>query len=443
MMLAHRSSGVEHRRVVVNITLLFIAVFLPTQVRAEGGAVLAETSRAAGLAGAVTATPGDLSALYFNPGGLADIDQTMVNFSSRVSHLDLWFARNDETPEEMARWVGGFGLGVAAPLDFVDWLEMFRLGFSLYLPAQHALKIEAPERNDEPTFPLYGSRLEHISIIFGVAADIMSIVSIGASVAITPELYAPNHVRYVAGRGDTPDENVVIDIERELRFNAAFSAGIRVQPLDLLSFGVTFRQKQTVRAFGANDTTAGVVEVTDDIDFYDFWSPDELAFGLAFLSEWNWSLSADLVWSRWSAYRTIHNAQPTPTFDDTFNIRGGFEWAVVPSTQLRFGYGYEPSPISDQSGDTNLLDANRHVLALGAGIDFEELLDWSVVLDLHFRTHLMGTQRATKDVLQLTDSNENTPEQEINNLGYPSFEASGFIWQAGFTLQLFFGGDPS
>jgi hypothetical protein len=409
---------------------------------AGSGITFGESSRAAALGGAVTARTGGLSSITFNPAGLADIEVSTLGFTTQFGLLDLWFSRTGEEREAMDRSISGFALAIGSRLPGPKWVQRFRLGFSLYLPAEYALRIQAPVRRDNPYFPLYGDRLEHAAATGAVAVD-LDMVSLGFGLTLTPDLDGPTEVTYVPGLGDTVDENVVIDIERELKVRAAFSAGIVVQPIDELSFGLAWHDQQVVRAIGQLITLAGPVVLDDELDFLEFWSPQQVAAGVAVYPSTDLSLSVDAVLEMWSGFQTIHNEEPEPPFEDTITIRGGAAWVATPGIELRAGYGFQPTPIPAQNGDTNLLDADRHEIALGIGFDLRELAFGGSMIDLHLRTQLLATQRGTKVVDTLTDADDGEPGQQIDNLGFPGFEAGGEVWQFGITFTLFFGDDDN
>jgi len=407
---------------------------LPGTAAAAGGGVLADPPRAAALAGAVTGRAGEVGGLALNPAGLADVEAASVQLSSHAGWLDLWFARRGEDRQGMARLVAGYGLSVAAPLPGPEWLRPLSLGADLYVPAQHVLRIRAPVRSDEPFFPLYEDRVEHIAGTFGMAVDLGALASAGAAVTVTPDLYAPTTARYDPSRGETPDDNVVLRIRRELRMRTSALAGVRVQVLDGLSLGAAWRQAVACSAFGDNDTMAGPLSTSDPVDFLEFWTPEELALGAALQLGERWLLSADAVWARWSEYRTIHNRPAQPAWSDVLLLRGGAQWSPVTGLFLRGGYAWEPSPVPEQDGQTNLLDGSRHVGALGAGLDLEALGGPALVVDLYVRAHLLSNQTASKRAEALPDADGETPQREIDNLGFPGFESGGSLWQAGVSL---------
>ena len=50
-----------------------------------------------------------------------------------------------------------------------------------------------------------------------------------------------------------------------------------------------------------------------------------------------------------------------------------------------------------------------------------------------------GENGADTGEIDLTDSDDDVAGRQIDNLGYPGFEAGGEVWQAGLTFTLFFG----
>jgi hypothetical protein len=411
----------------------------PRDAHADSGALLGETSRAAALGTAVTAQHADTSAIFYNPGALGDLTRARVSLHAHLGRSSLWYQRPGEDEVPVERTLAGFTGAIAAPLFGPEWLRAFRVGLAFHVPAQHALRLIAPSRPDEPSFPLYGDRAERTALTGALALRLFDRLGIGTGVTLSPSLQTPTVVRYDAARSDDVDENVLVDLERELDIGASALFGVRAQVLDELALGVAYRQKITTRAFGPNDTVAGSLVVRDQIDFYDFLAPDELALGVAVFPFEGASASVDVVRAQWSAYRTIHNEAPRPGFDDVFDVRAGVEWAPRPFVPLRLGYAFEPTPVPEQTGETNLIDADRHVLSLGAGLSLDALDVAPLSFDAHFRTHLLATQESTKDVSSLPDDDPQTRGKQVSNFGYPAISGSGTVWQVGLSATYWFG----
>jgi long-chain fatty acid transport protein len=418
-------------------------LFATAHARADAGALFGDASRTAALAGAVTAQRAELSAIHFNPGGLADLDQPMLALGAHAGALTLAMTRSGEAENDMSRLVAGWSAAVGTPLPGPAWLSAFRFGLAAHLPAQHALRLVAPSRQDAPSFPLYADRAERTAVSAALAVRLFERLGLGAGIALSPRLDTPTVVTYDPARSDSPDENVVIDLERELELGASARVGAKAWPHERLSIGLAWRQEVSMAATGPNDTRAGTLLVDDLIDFYDFVEPDELALGIAVFPHDRWGLSADLVHALWSRYRTIHNEAPSPPFSDVWMLRLGVEHRPLPPLLLRGGYAFEPTPVPEQRATTNLLDADRHVLALGAGLDMRAL-GWAPLrIDAHARSHLLAEQRADKDRDALGDAQPDAPGRQIDNLGYPGFTAGGYYLEGGLTVAVFLGAAPA
>jgi hypothetical protein len=414
------------------------ALFVATHsAHAQSGAMFGETSRAASLADAMTARGGDPAAITMNPGALAAVDEPLVTLGAHGGRLGLRFTRDGEPPSELGRSVAGFGAALATPL-FAP-LDMLHFGIGAHVPAQHALRLRAPSRSDEPSFPLYGGRAERTAIAASLAWRVFGRIGIGAGVMLTPRLFTPTVVGYVPGRGATSSDKVTVDLERELRIAAAPTLGVWARVHRFVALGLASRGAVTTGAEGPNDTRAGTLVIADRIDIRDFLEPEEVALGAAVYPRAGTSVSLDAVLARWSRYRTADDRTSDPPLSDVIDVRAGLEQRLAVAVALRVGYAFEPTPVPRQKAATNLLDGTRHVLALGLGWDLRRQGWAPVCLDGHFRAHVLHRASASKDPAALGDADPQAPGQQIANLGFPSFTATGYAVESGFTLTVYAG----
>ena len=407
---------------------------------ATSGTALAETSRSAALANAVSAKPGDAGTILLNPAGLADVNQPMVLFTGNVGRLEQSFTRTGEQSQDRGRWLGGFGLAAATPLPGPLW--RIRLGFALDTPAEHALRVAVPTRLDQPSSPFYDGRPDRISSLFAVAAEITKRLRIGVGLAITPVLDTPTEVTYVRGRDPNVDKSVVIRLDRDLKLDVSPFIGARVQPFRKLALSMVYRAPSISKASGSQRTVAGGIVADDPIDFYQMWDPGEIVFGAA-MGPWKGlSLSADITVHQWSDMKTGFDTDPDPKLRTTASLRSGLEWHGGPRwLVLRSGWAVDPSPLPEQTGQTNYLGSSVITLAGGAGIDLRRVNRTPVTIDFHLRTLLGKTQTSHKDTNALPDASMDLPGRQIDNLGYPGFRASASVFQLGATMTIFLGKD--
>jgi hypothetical protein len=317
-----------------------------------------------------------------------------------------------------------------------------RIGAAFHVPMENALRIDAPPRLDQPISPIYGDRAGRTAVTASLGVELPFTLGLGVGVTLTPTLYAPTVVRYDATRSDDIDRNVVVELHRELQIGAAVLTGITAQPLPEVGLGFAFRGKQTAAAVGPNDTVAGPVRVDAAIDFLEFFAPATLALGAVVRPFPELMLALDASYAIWSEFRSIQNAVPTPGFHDTVEVRFGAEWLARDFFAVRAGYAFEPTPVPMQSGVQSFLDADRHVLSLGLGLDLEKLRVARMRIDVHGRVHALARQRAVKDPATLGDADPDAPGVQIDNLGYPGFTSSGSLLQLGVTLSFPLEGPP-
>jgi long-chain fatty acid transport protein len=412
------------------LCLLLIA----SPVYADNGALGGESARAASLAGSVVARPGDTSAIWFNPAGIADVTRPTLLLLGHAGARELTFARTGEDPSTSTRVVGGYGLSVVAALPGPELISRLRIGASVQIPAANVIRVVAPVRVDAPVDVWYGDRLERTAVTAALGYELPYGIRIGVGVSVLPTLFAPTYVGYDASRGDEVDEGVIVTQDRDLTLNPSFNVGARWQVIDSLAFGLVWRQGGATRAHGDFEIVAGAIEVIDRYEFYDFASPEEVALAVAVTPFPELALSLDLTWARWSDYRTIHDQSPRPNFNDVLDVRVGAELSANHGVRLRAGYAFLPSPVREQVAVHNFLDAHRHELAFGIGIDLEETAHVPVRFDVAFRYHVQHDQSATKNIDRLPDADREEPGLRIDNLGYPGFTSRGSYSQLSLSV---------
>lgn len=417
------------------LAALIAAAASATPARADAGATLGEPSRTAALAGASTARV-DTAAIHVNPGALAHAPRSTLALHAHLGRLDLWWARRGEPARELRRTPSGFGGALLVRLPGPEWLRRVRLGAAAHVGSRYALRITAPNRRDVPSFPLYGDRVARTALTASLGIELPAGLGIGGGYTLTPTLIAPTLVTFDARRGETPDEGVEVSLERQLRIEGSALAGARWRATRWLALGLAWRQRVTAAARGDNDTRAGPVVVDAEIDFYEMFAPQQLAFGVLLRPLPSLSVSADVVWARWSGYRTIHNEDPEPAFDDVVDTRIGVEWKPLDFWTVRAGYGFEPTPVPPQRGTSNFLDSDRHVLGLGLGLDLEPRGWARMRVDLHARWHVLESRRTAKDRDALPDADPDRPGTQIDNLGYPGLRSGGTVAQGGITVTI-------
>jgi long-subunit fatty acid transport protein len=140
-----------------------------------------------------------------------------------------------------------------------------------------------------------------------------------------------------------------------------------------------------------------------------------------------------------------------PGFNDTVNVRMGTSFARdwtgkkgpgnVFTTTFRGGYGFVPTPVPDQTGITNYMDSDRHVVSAGVGLRFfPKSAPGPINIDLggQYQQLVTRTVQKSADLVSDTDG-DGDPDYPR---GYPlagEITSAGSLWVATLGATFEFG----
>lgn len=353
-------------------------------------------ARGTAMGGAMSATAGDYTALYYNVAGLtlerpgfgfgmmAAVDDVTIKLKPRPDGYDLpdlgttsaaipsKFRLNQRSDTEDIEDTYGIYVGAVTDLGIDD----LRLGFLAFLPVNR-VGLQSTHYPDEReqyfsnqlSFELLGDRSQRQVIMVGGAYRLTDWLSVGAGLSWLPDSAGTNSV-YLDNATDQSDFDIVLDNDQGGRI--APQAGFILRPTDSLRMGLAYRGELFFSLAGRNEIQIrGFQDKGDDFPIgQEFevvvnYTPHQFAFGTAYEGE-DLTVSLDVTHALWEYYRN-NQGERVKDFDNTFAFRLGAEYLMSPSFKLRSGVGYEPSPVPDQSGRTNYVDNDRLLLSLGAG----------------------------------------------------------------------------
>jgi len=329
--------------------------------------------RSPGLAGTGVATADDYDAVYLNPAGLSAATRKRVTLGTVFGRFDLLLAgQRQDTPDARGVIFGGV---VPMPLGG-SLAHKVGLGIGFYIPVDTINKARAPFPG-QPNFALLGNRANVIAIQVGLGVKLSPRLSVGAGVIALAALRGTIAVTTDdTGRFTTFSEEKLIT-----QFAPVFGARWAV-PARKLTLGLTFR---------APSRSDYDIAVTSDLgDSIPLSLPPIRIAGnaqydpLTVAAEAGWRPAPDLLaalqvaYQRWSAFPlpTKNPVDSTPAqgptrFHDTAVPRLSLEYTHPighARVAARVGYAFLWSPAGDQIGRQTLLDNNRHLVALGAGL---------------------------------------------------------------------------
>lgn len=364
-------------------------------------------ARGAGMASAQAAVATDFSANYYNPAGLARgrALRISVGYLWAEPQLSMNDLPNDVDPAH------GIVFGAAAPGRVLG--VPFAFGIGLYLPDDRVSRVRSLTQRT-PRWELYDNRTQRLFLAANVAIEPLPGLSLGGGLSFMSATKGTLGVRGFVTYPDPAESELRHRVDADLEAVRYPQAGLRWAPTDWLEVGLVYRGEfqldlrlealleGDLLAFDA--FTIENAKVMLESASVNAFLPQQVVLGVALRPGRELLIAADLGWVDWSAYEspvsrvrydldipipeelqdsvTIPSAPPgtdplPPRFRDRLVPRLGAEWtrALSPAFALsaRAGWAFEASPVPDQMGETNFVDADRHVFSIGLGFAMELL----------------------------------------------------------------------
>ena len=416
--MAKRSAGfvlAEWRRFGRSPKLVFWATLIVAMLAAEGAfgggfALSGVGSKAINMGGAFRGLADDWSAAYWNPAGLAQLDESevtamLVGISPRVEYNpDLTYGGVDvgyrsgmtRYPDDKTNFLPDF-----SGFFKFEGFEDYTVGLAIFVPmglsSQWDLFNPTPEMDIGQPFPYYDHKATLTVLDFHptVARSFMDgKFSLGAGLSIQRGDVVFKKTFLRPSGIPIPHEYLLIDSEVEgdgWGYGANF--GLLYKLSDKMQFGISGKTSTTLKLKGT--ATQELFTFHDDVlrdvllnsvttlqdsllvrylfatDSHvagpsakaDLKTPADIGFGLAIKPTDKLTLAGQVDYTMWSALDSIlielngldpmgAPAENTPIvlkWDDTVRFSFGGEYWLKDPLALRFGYFFDPSPIPDET----------------------------------------------------------------------------------------------
>jgi long-chain fatty acid transport protein len=386
---------------------------------------MTQGARATGMGLAFTAVADDPSAIFYNPAGLG----WLTHYEASVGGSLLTRTTGDFVGANPYPGAGvtehykkqnfllpttyavlplmkdlNFGLGIFAPYGLgIHWenAEVFTgtagsspvssSSFSGRFISQNAV-LQSTDLN-----PVFSYRLlPQLAIAVGADLRFSKVQLERNQASINPFTNSAVDVAHVKLNGDLLDNH-----------GWGWNAGILVKPVDMFSFGVSYRSKikinydesakftQRTTGNAALDAlvatklpSPGSHKAQTTIEF-----PSTVNIGAAVnLLDSKLTISAEADWTQWSTFKTLDVVFPdVPTvaihrlnlWTNSWAYRGGVQYKVTKEFAVRAGYYYDKTPQPAADAGPILSDSNRNVFSAGFGYNTER---WGVDIgDLYIK----------------------------------------------------------
>ncbi len=356
-------------------------------------------ARATAMGEAVSANSADPFAVYYNPAGLADIDQQMITAGANIMHpsgeiTDIQFVDQNgydwmdnalvsamvgpRDIESDSATIINPGMGYARPLN-----DRYVFGVAVYAPyGLHANWDQDYAKNPMALYcwrslytrtvisPTLGAKLtDTLSFGFGL--------SLGRSECETGKSYPINPF----------DPGASIGVHKLLlkaddSFNLSANVGFLYRPSDRLSLGLTYRSKAEGDFKGhvkLNGRRIGSASMNYD-------HPEAVQAGVMYRVLPSLTCEVDATWTRWgindrqieivtldddvvlaSGMPKVIPFNHARFWNDITRLQLGVEWQATDTFSLRAGYIWDPTPVPGHTFDLGWPDTDRAIYDVGFG----------------------------------------------------------------------------
>lgn len=392
------------RRLRWAVAVLALGALLPGTVRAAGYGIYEQGAAGLGMAGAVTASVNDASAVFFNPSNLTRLDGDRFLYAGATLLQPF---------TSFAGWNPYPGYGVTEQMEAQEFFPPTvyyasrvsdRLAYGLGLNSPFGLGVawKEPERfTGRYIVTRADLRTLNAGAVLAWAFDDTWSFAAGAN-ALFVQLELNNRTLIPAPGGGGGQLDVArTKLEGGFEPGYGWNVALSWQPQDTWRFGAYYRSAIVVHVEGDADfeqIPSG--NATVDAQVAASLPPDQPArtvarfpalwsAGFAWYPDDEWTVEADLGFAEWSIFSDLplyfdttpsRNRTIIEDYEDAWQVRVGAE-RRLDNHAFRGGWYYDQAAAPDESVSPLLPDSGRNGVTLGYGLQFGDDGRWT--LDLY------------------------------------------------------------
>ncbi|MCO5141706.1 MAG: outer membrane protein transport protein [Oligoflexia bacterium] len=330
---------------------------------------------------------------------------------------------------------GGNLLAIAIP---IGKKRPITFGGGFYLPFSTLIRVSGSPVN-YPFYPLYSDISRNFFFIIGMGYEAWDGIAFGLNFRSTTKstavyaLRADNSVNYSATAVEAKSKN-------RISISALYD-NVRRGGDFPYSVGFMYRAQAGLETRISADVTA-FVPIRGDLDSFPSYSPSEWAL-MSSVAFGKLKTSLDFSWMKWSQYVSpygtgnintyvIGSSRKEAQFKDVPVFRLGNEYEVsvgggaLRKLFARTGYFYYPSPVPDQTSDSNFVDNDRHGVSAGLGLHWKS--PWESEDDLVTDFFVQNVWLKSKQVTKVS----------ATTVGAPGYTSGGRLMLFGAGVKLKF-----
>ncbi len=356
-------------------TLITVAMLCSASMAMGAGYQLnLQGLRQLAMGGGGCAWPWDASTIFYNPGGLSQIDGVQAYGSvqfiiPRVQYIENQAGGTSTRSESQTFTPFNFYVG-----GTIKKGGRLGVGLGVYTPFGSGLKWDD---NWEGRYITQNINLQSFFFQPTISYRLSDIVSVGGGF-----IYAVGDVKLGRALPTTNAEG--LDGKADLKGNAhgtGFNVGVNLKASDRLHFGVSYRSKVYMDVNDGDATFTNVpTSLQSQFPNTKFKAtlplPEVLSVGVGYKPTDKLTLQLDFNLTGWKVYKELDFDFETNTplltdsraprnYENRLASRIGAHYQATKSFAVMIGGAYDPSPVTDNYVSPDLPDANRVVITGG------------------------------------------------------------------------------
>jgi long-chain fatty acid transport protein len=379
-------------------------IFLTGTLNASGFSIFEQGARSMGFAGAFTARVNDLSAIFHNPAGLANLYGTNVQLGTTLINVGGNVLPSFKTNEYYMnrQWFYPSTLYFSSRIN-----DKVTAGFGFN--TQYGLGVKWPERwageqiiteVNLHTFFLTPTIAYKVNDQLNLGAGITYVIAKVDLANIIPNMmfYPVVGVPLLGGFGN--------EIEAD-GSGIGFNIGAQYKVNEMVDLGFSYRHKVKLKAedgtatFTPDGNTPGILPAEDKVSA-ELSLPSTFSLGIGYQPTEKIAGELDINYTGWSAYDKLTieydgmlgKNETEKNWKNVISVRLGGEYFYDDKLTLRAGAYYDQTPIPDEHLDPILPDADRFGINLGVGYSFEKFTVDFAFLHLFIKERTVDTSKS-------------------------------------------------
>lgn len=361
--------------------LAWAVVASSSPVFGAGFALYEGSARGNALGGTLTARADDPSAVFYNPAGITQLEDTQVMLGGTViTPLTDLKAGGKTTQTEDNTYI--------PPHAYATYQFSDRVWAGLGVYSRFGLGTEF-DKNWPGRFNNYNAVIETVTVNPNIALKLHDTLSVALGASVMD--FSMKLERKVLNPTTGGEMDLTLDGGSA---GFGFNAGLRYAPLEWLALGAAYQSKVDQDVEGTADLKVKASNASGDVTL-----PDMVFMGVAVTLTEKLDVEAGAVFTGWSSYDEFSIDFDDPTllgtpkstsekdWEDTWRYQVGLEYALTECLDLRLGFVFDQSPVPDKHIDYLVPANDRQLYSAGLGYNWKT---WTV--DVSY-TYLMIEDR--------------------------------------------------